>query len=53
MNFREEFNLAVRARCAVMYVTTREEERLLSVVRDCAAELEKHADRQLGFCLRL
>ena len=40
MNFREEFNLAVRARCAVMYVTTREEERLPSVVGDCAAELE-------------
>ena len=40
MNFREEFNLSIRARCAVMYVTTREEERLLSVVKDCAAELE-------------
>jgi len=40
MNFREELNLAVRARCAVMYVTTREEERLISVVKDCAAELE-------------
>ena len=40
MNFREEFNLSIRARCAVLYVTTREEERLLSVVKDCAAELE-------------
>lgn len=39
MNFREEFNLSVRSRCAVMYVTTKEEERLLSVVRDCAKEL--------------
>ena len=32
MNFREEFNLSIRARCAVLYVTTREEERLISVV---------------------
>ena len=23
MNFREEFNLSIRARCAVLYVTTR------------------------------
>lgn len=53
MNFREEFNLAVRARCAVMYVTTREEERLLSVVRGLRRRAGKHADRQLGFCLRL
>lgn len=39
MNFREEFNLSVRSRCAVMYVTTKEEERLMSVVRECASEL--------------
>ena len=26
MNFCEEFNLSVRSRCAVMYVTTKEEE---------------------------
>ncbi len=39
MNFREEFNLSVRSRCAVMYVTTKEEERLVSTVRDCAKEL--------------
>ena len=39
MNFREEFNLSIRSRCAVMYVTTKEEERLISVVRECAKEL--------------
>ena len=39
MNFREEFNLSVRSRCAVMYVTTREEERLIAVTKECAAEL--------------
>ena len=46
MNFREELNLAVRARCAVMYVTTREEERLISVVKDCAAELADFIKRK-------
>lgn len=39
MFFREEFNLSVRARCAVMYVTTREEDRLISTVRECARDL--------------
>ena len=41
MNFREEFNLSIRARCAVLYVTTREEARLRSVVKACAAEDEE------------
>ena len=41
MNFREEFDLSIRSRCAVMYVTTKEEERLLSVVKECAAEMNK------------
>lgn len=41
MNFREELDLSIRSRCAVMYVTTKEEERLLSVVKECAAEMNK------------